>query len=79
MARLPPVICNSNSTEYESTANPARIGGGSDVSARVDLAREMQSSQNQAQAQVDTLLGILHVPDPTQLASFLNDSNAAMR
>ena len=30
----------------------------SDVSARVDLARELQSSQNQAQAQVDTLLGI---------------------
>jgi two-component system chemotaxis sensor kinase CheA len=50
----------------------------SDVSARVDLARELQSSQSQAQAQVDTLLGILHV-DPTQLASFLNDSNAAMK
>jgi two-component system, chemotaxis family, sensor kinase CheA len=50
----------------------------SDVSARVDLARELQSSQNQAQAQVDTLLGILHV-DPAQLSSFLNDSNAAMK
>src|SRR5882757_6619153 len=50
----------------------------SDVSARVDLSRELQSSQTQAQAQVDTLLGILHV-DPTQLASFLNDSNAAMK
>src|ERR1700723_4532123 len=50
----------------------------SDVSTRVDLARELQSSQTQAQAQVDTLLGILHV-DPMQLASFLNDSNAAMK
>jgi len=50
----------------------------SDVSARVDLARELQSSQSQAQAQVDTLLGILHV-DPKHLASFLNDSNAAMK
>src|SRR5882757_3059185 len=50
----------------------------SDVSARVDLARELQSSQSQAQAQVDTLLGILHI-DPTQLASFLSDSNAAMK
>src|SRR5208282_3763094 len=50
----------------------------SDVSARVDLARELQSSQSQAQAQVDTLLGILHV-DPSQLASFLSDSNAAMK
>jgi HPt (histidine-containing phosphotransfer) domain-containing protein/PAS domain-containing protein len=49
-----------------------------DVSARVDLARELRSSQTQAQAQVDTLLGILHV-DPAQLASFLNDSNAAMK
>jgi two-component system chemotaxis sensor kinase CheA len=50
----------------------------SDVTARVDLARELQASQSQAQAQVDTLLGILHV-DPAQLASFLSDSNAAMR
>jgi len=50
----------------------------SDVSARVDLARELQTSQGQAQAQVDTLLGILHI-DPAQLASFLNDSNAAMK
>ncbi len=38
----------------------------SDVSARVDLARELQSSQSQAQGQVDTLLGILHI-DPAQL------------
>ncbi len=50
----------------------------SDVTARVDLAKELQVSQNQAQGQVDTLLGILHI-DPTQLASFLNDSNAAMK
>jgi two-component system chemotaxis sensor kinase CheA len=50
----------------------------SDVSARVDLAHELQASQSQAQGQVDTLLGILHI-DPVQLASFLNDSNAAMK
>jgi two-component system, chemotaxis family, sensor kinase CheA len=50
----------------------------SDVTARVDLARELQTSQSAAQAQVDTLLGILHV-DPVQLGSFLNDSNAAMK
>jgi len=50
----------------------------SDVSARVDLAKELQASQNQAQGQVDTLLGILHI-DPAQLTSFLNDSNAAMK
>jgi two-component system chemotaxis sensor kinase CheA len=50
----------------------------SDVSARVDLARELQSSQSQAQGQVDTLLGILHI-DPAQLASFLSDTNAAMK
>ena len=50
----------------------------SDVSSRVELARELQSSQNQAQAQVDTLLGILHI-DPAHLASFLSDSNAAMK
>jgi two-component system chemotaxis sensor kinase CheA len=50
----------------------------SDVSARVELARDLQTSQSQAQAQVDTLLGILHI-DPAQLTSFLNDSNAAMK
>jgi len=50
----------------------------SDVSSRVELARELQSSQHQAQAQVDTLLGILHI-DPGHLASFLSDSNAAMK
>ncbi len=50
----------------------------SDVSSRVELARELQSSQQQAQAQVDTLLGILQI-DPTNLASFLSDSNAAMK
>ncbi len=50
----------------------------SDVTARVELAQELQASQNQAQGQVDTLLGILHI-DPVQLTSFLNDSNAAMK
>jgi chemotaxis protein histidine kinase CheA len=50
----------------------------SDVSARVDLAQELQASQTQSQGQVDTLLGILHI-EPTQLASFLSDSNAAMK
>jgi two-component system chemotaxis sensor kinase CheA len=50
----------------------------SDVSARVDLARELQVSQSQAQAQVDTLLGILHI-DPVQLSSFLSDSTASMK
>jgi HPt (histidine-containing phosphotransfer) domain-containing protein/PAS domain-containing protein len=50
----------------------------SDVTARVDLANELQASQNQAQGQVDTLLGILHI-DPAQLSSFLSDSNAAMK
>jgi two-component system, chemotaxis family, sensor kinase CheA len=50
----------------------------SDVSSRVELARELQNSQKQAQAQVDTLLGILQI-DPGHLASFLSDSNAAMK
>jgi HPt (histidine-containing phosphotransfer) domain-containing protein len=50
----------------------------SDVTARVDLAKELQTAQNQAQGQVDTLLGILHI-DQAQLQSFLNDSNAAMK
>jgi two-component system, chemotaxis family, sensor kinase CheA len=49
-----------------------------DITARVDLARELTVSQSQAQAQVDTLLGILHV-EPNQLASFLSDSDASMK
>jgi HPt (histidine-containing phosphotransfer) domain-containing protein len=50
----------------------------SDVTPRVELARELQNSQSKAQAQLDTLLGILHI-DPVQLSSFLSDSNAAMK
>jgi two-component system, chemotaxis family, sensor kinase CheA len=50
----------------------------SDVTARVDLARELLAAQSQAQGQVDTLLGIMHI-DHAQLTSFLNDSNAAMK
>lgn len=50
----------------------------SDVTARVNLALELKASQGQAQGQVDTLLGILHV-DPRQLASFLSDSDASMK
>jgi two-component system chemotaxis sensor kinase CheA len=50
----------------------------SDVTARVDLARELLAAQSQAQGQVDTLLGIMHI-DQAQLTSFLNDSNAAMK
>jgi two-component system, chemotaxis family, sensor kinase CheA len=49
-----------------------------DVSQRVMLAHELKESQDKAQAQLDTLLGVLHV-DPAQLASFLDDSDAAMR
>ncbi|HLW24450.1 MAG TPA: ATP-binding protein [Steroidobacteraceae bacterium] len=50
----------------------------SDITARVELSRELSASQNQAQAQVDTLLGILQV-DPAQLASFLSDTDASMK
>jgi two-component system chemotaxis sensor kinase CheA len=49
-----------------------------DVSQRVMLAHELKESQDKAQAQLDTLLGVLHV-DPAQLSSFLDDSDAAMR
>jgi HPt (histidine-containing phosphotransfer) domain-containing protein len=49
-----------------------------DITARVDLARELTASQSQAQAQVDTLLGILRI-HPAQLASFLSDSDASMK
>ena len=50
----------------------------SDITTRVDLARELTVSQGQAQAQVDTLLGILHV-EAAPLASFLSDTDASMK
>ncbi len=49
-----------------------------DVSQRVMLAHELKESQEKAQVQLDTLLGVLHV-DPAQLASFLDDSDTGMR
>ena len=49
-----------------------------DVTARVQLARELAESQEKAQTQLDTLLGVLHV-DVHQLRSFLADSAAAMK
>ena len=50
----------------------------SDISARVALAHELKGAQEKSQAQLDTLVGILHV-EPNQLASFLDDSDAAMK
>ena len=50
----------------------------SDISARVALSHELKSAQEKSQAQLDTLVGILHV-EPNQLASFLDDSDAAMK
>ncbi len=50
----------------------------SDVSARVALAQELKGAREKSQAQLDTLVGILHV-EPNQLASFLDDSDAAMK
>lgn len=49
-----------------------------DVTARVQLARELAESREKAQSQLDTLLGVLHL-DPQQLRSFLDDSDAAMK
>lgn len=50
----------------------------SDISARVALSQELKGAQEKSQAQLDTLVGILHV-EPNQLASFLDDSDAAMK
>lgn len=49
-----------------------------DATARVELAHELSVAQSQAQAQLDTMLGIMHV-DSAQLATFLGDSDAAMK
>lgn len=49
-----------------------------DVTRRVELARELQESQEKAQAQLDLLLHILHV-EPRQLTDFLQESEVAMK
>ena len=50
----------------------------SDVSARVQLARELADSREKAQSQLDTLLGILHL-DPQNVGSFLDDSDVTVK
>ncbi|MET0984938.1 MAG: ATP-binding protein [Steroidobacteraceae bacterium] len=49
-----------------------------DVTKRVMLSRELQESQEKAQAQLDLLLRILHV-EPDQLTSFLTDADVSLK
>ncbi len=49
-----------------------------DVTKRVMLARELQESQEKAQAQLDLLLRILHV-DPASLTGFLSDAETSLK
>ncbi len=49
-----------------------------DVTKRVMLSRELQDSQEKAQAQLDLLLRILHV-EPDQLTGFLTDADVSLK
>jgi signal transduction histidine kinase len=49
-----------------------------DITSSVLLARELQESQENASAQVDMMLGLLHV-DPLQLVSFLDTSDSSLK
>jgi len=49
-----------------------------DVTKRVMLSRELQDSQEKAQAQLDLLLRILHV-EPETLTSFLTDADVSLK
>jgi HPt (histidine-containing phosphotransfer) domain-containing protein len=49
-----------------------------DVTKRVMLSRELQESQEKAQAQLDLLLRILHV-EPEGLTSFLTDADVSLK
>jgi two-component system chemotaxis sensor kinase CheA len=49
-----------------------------DVTKRVMLSRELQESQEKAQAQLDLLLRILHV-EPDNLTSFLSDADVSLK
>ncbi|HWK74505.1 MAG TPA: ATP-binding protein [Povalibacter sp.] len=49
-----------------------------DVTKRVMLSRELQESQEKAQAQLDLLLRILHV-EPENLTGFLTDADVSLK
>jgi two-component system chemotaxis sensor kinase CheA len=49
-----------------------------DITSSVLLARELQDSQENANAQVDMMLGMLHV-DPLQLVSFLDTAETSLK
>ena len=49
-----------------------------DVTKRVMLSRELQESQEKAQAQLDLLLRILHV-EPDSLTGFLTDADVSLK
>lgn len=49
-----------------------------DVTKRVMLARELQESQEKAQAQLDLLLRILHI-EPDSLTAFLSDAEVSLK
>ena len=49
-----------------------------DITSSVLLAHELQESQENASAQVDMMLGLLHV-DPLQLVSFLDTADSSLK
>ncbi|MGH8261089.1 MAG: ATP-binding protein, partial [Steroidobacteraceae bacterium] len=49
----------------------------SDITANVLLARELQESQESANAQVDMMMGVMHL-DPVQLGSFLDTTETGL-
>ncbi|MGH8150964.1 MAG: ATP-binding protein [Steroidobacteraceae bacterium] len=49
----------------------------SDITANVQLARELADSQESANAQVDMMMGVMSI-DPVQLGSFLDTSAASL-
>jgi two-component system, chemotaxis family, sensor kinase CheA len=49
-----------------------------DITSNVLLARELQEAQENANAQVDMMVGMLHV-DPVQLGSFLDSTDAGLQ
>ncbi len=49
----------------------------SDITASVQLARELQESQDNANAQVDMMMGVMRI-DPVQLGSFLDATETGL-
>ena len=70
--------CSSTSTaSWARRASSTCSSASRDITSSVLLARELAESQQNANQQVDMMLGVMHL-DPVQLMSFLDSTDAGV-